>query len=86
MLSSMLKLNLDKTEFIIFGLLVRIFGNFMHPTIEKNLGVSLDANFCFADHAHNPCITCFIQMYDLRKVIQCPKDEAAILAANDLLS
>ena len=51
MLSSMLKLNPDKTKFIIFGshaqlkkldpyLPVRIFGNFMHPVVVvKNLGV-----------------------------------------------
>ena len=51
MLSSMLKLNHDKTQFIIFGshvqlkkldpyLPVMIFGNFMHPAVVvKNLGV-----------------------------------------------
>ena len=56
MLSSMLKLNPDKTEFIIFGshtqlkkldpyLPVRIFGNFMHPTVVvKNFCVWFDAN------------------------------------------
>ena len=49
MLSSMLKLNIDKTEFFIFGshaqlkkldpyLPVRIFGSFMHPAVVvKNL-------------------------------------------------
>ena len=53
MSSSMLKLNPDKTEFIIFGshaqlkkldpyLPVRIFGNFMHPAVVvKNLGLML---------------------------------------------
>ena len=74
MLLSMLKLNPDKTEFFIFGshaqlkklypyLPVRIFGNFIHPAVVvKNLGVSFDANFSFADHVHNSCKTCFIQM------------------------
>ena len=62
MSSSMLKLNPDKTEFIIFGshahlkkfdpyLPVRIFGNFMHPTVVlKKLGVWFDANSSFADY------------------------------------
>ena len=57
MSSSMLKLNPDKTEFIIFGshaqlkkldpyLPVKIFGNCMHPAVVvKNLGVWFDANF-----------------------------------------
>ena len=61
MLSSMLKLNPDKTEFIIFGshaqvkkldtyLPVRIFGNFMHPAVVKNLGVWFDANCIHQKH------------------------------------
>ena len=56
MSSSMVKLNPDKTEFIIFGSHaqlkkldpyhpVRIFGNFMHPAVVvKNLSVWFDAN------------------------------------------
>ena len=78
MLLSMFKLNPDKTKFIIFGsraqlmkleshLLIKIFGNFMHPTVVvKNLGVLFDANFSFADHVHNICKTCFIQKRDIR--------------------
>ena len=65
MLSSMLKLNPDKTEFIIFGshsqlkklhpyLPVRTFVNFMHPAVVlKNIGVWFDANFSFADYVRN---------------------------------
>ena len=72
MLSSMLKLNPDKTEFIIFRshaqlkkldsyLPVRIFGNCMHPAVVvKNLGVWFDANFSLADHVRNICKTCFV--------------------------
>ena len=98
MSSRMLKLNPDKTEFIIFGshaqlkkldpyLLVRIFGNFMHPAVlVKNLGVWFDANFSFADHVCNICKTCFIHTRDLRQVRQYLADEAAILAANALVS
>ena len=98
MSSSVLKLNPNKTEFIIFGyhaqlkkldpyLPVRIFGNFMHPAVVvKNLGVWFDANFSFADHVPNICKTCFIQVCDLRQVRQYLTDEAAILAANALVS
>ena len=94
---SMLKLNPDKTEFIIFGshaqlkkldpyLPVKIFGNFMHPAVVKNLGVWFDANFSFANHVRNICKTCFIQIRDLRRVRKHLTDEAAILAANALVS
>ena len=94
----MLKLNPDKTEFIIFGshaqlqkldpyLLVSIFGNFMHPAVVvKNLGVWFDGNFSFADHVRNICKTCFIQICDLRRVRQYLTDESAILAGNALVS
>ena len=94
----MLKLNPDKTEFIIFGshaqlkklypyLPVRIFGNFMHPTVVvKNLGVWFDASFSFADHVCNMCKTCFFQIHDLRWDRQYLTDEAAILAANALVN
>ena len=87
-----------QTEFIIFGsqaqlkkldpyLPVRIFGNFMHPTVVvKNLGVWFDANFSFADHVRNICKTCFIQIRDLRWVRKHLTDEAAILAANALVT
>ena len=92
--SSMLKLNSEKTEFIIFGshaqlknfdshLPVRIFGKLLHPSaVVKNLGVWFDANFSFADHVRNICKTCFIQMRDLRRVRQYLTDDAAVLAAN----
>ena len=98
MSSSMLKLNPDKTEFIIFGshaqlkkldpyLPVKIFGNFMHPAVVvKNLGVWFDANFSFANHVRNICKTCFIQIRDLRRVRKHLTDEAAILASNALVS
>ena len=61
------KLNTDKTEFIIFRshaqlkkldslLPVRIFGNFVHPTVVvKNLGVWFNANFSFADYVRSIC-------------------------------
>ena len=60
--------------------------DFMHPAVVKKCKVWFDANFSFADHVHNICKTCFIQMRDLRQVRQCLTDEAAILVANALVS
>ena len=70
--SSMLKLNQDKTEFIVFEfnaqlkkldshLLVRLFGNFIHAAVFSYLGICFkknNANFLFTDHVHNICKTC----------------------------
>ena len=65
----MLKLNPDKTEFIVFGsnaplmklysyLFNRIFDNFIHPPGNiKNLGVWFDANFSHDDYVHNIYMT-----------------------------
>ena len=96
MSSSMLKLDPEKTEFIIFGshaqlkkldLPVRIFGNFIQPAVVvKNLGVWFDANFSFADPVRNIFKTCFIQIHNLRQVRKHLTDEAAILAANALVT
>ena len=98
MSSSMLKLNSQKTVFIIFGshaqlkklashLPVRIFGKLLHPSaVDKNLGVWFDATFSFGDHVHNIYKTCFIQIRDLRQVRQYLTDDAAVLAANTLVS
>ena len=69
MWSSMLKLNPEKTELIIFGshaqlkkldfhLPVRIFGKLLHPSaVVKSLGAWFDVNFSFADHVQNICKT-----------------------------
>ena len=98
MSSSMLKLNLGKTEFIIFGSnaqfrkldpypLLSIFDNSMYPAVVvKNLGVWFKAYFSFADHVRNICKTCFLQMHDLWWARQYLTDEAAILVANALVS
>ena len=45
-----------------------------------------DANFSFADHVHNICKTCFIQIRNLRRVRKHLTDDAAILAANALVT
>ena len=91
-------LNPEKKQFIIFGshvqlkkldshLPVSIFSKLLHPSaVVKNLGVWFNANFPFADHVRNICKTCFIQMRDLRRVKQYLMDDAAVLAANALVS
>ena len=98
MLSSICKLNPEKTEFILFVshaqlkkldsyFPVRIFGKLVHPSaVVKILGVWFDANFSFADHVRNISKTCFIQMCDLRRVRQYLMAEAAILGANALVT
>ena len=59
----------------------------MHPAVVvKNLSVWFDANFSFDDHVRNICKTCLIQIHDLRRVRKHLTDEAAILAANALVT
>ena len=86
------------SKFIIFGsnvqlkkldpyLPARIFGSFMLSAIVVNyLGFWFDANFYFDDHVRKMCTTGFIHIHDLRQVRQHLTDEAAILAANALVS
>ena len=69
-----LKLNADKTDFIIFGsksqqkklnpfFPVNILGESLIPSdAVKNLGVWFDSDFSFTKHAKNVCKLCFIQM------------------------
>ena len=63
----------------------RIFRNFMHPAVVKNLGVWFHANFSFADHLHNICKTCFLQICDLRWGRQCLTNQAAIPETDALM-
>ena len=59
----------------------------MQPSaVVKNLVVWFDANCSFADHVHNICKTCFIQMRDFRRVRQYLTDDAVFLVANALVS
>ena len=93
---SVLKLNLEKTEFIIFGShaqlkkldlyqSLRIFSELWHSSaFVKNLGVLLYANFSFGDHIRNIFKTCFIQMLDLRQIREYQMHEA-VLASNALV-
>ena len=95
---SKLKLNPEKTEFIIFGskaqrqkisshFLVSILGSLLHPVESvRNLGVWFYADFSFTEHVKMTCKACFLQMCDLRRIRQYLTPEVAVLAANALVS
>ena len=95
---SKLKLNPEKTEFIVFGSKVQhwkisshfpvsILGSLLHPVdLVRNLGVWFDAEFSFSEHVKRTCKACFLQMRDLRRIRQYLTPEVAVLAANALVS
>ena len=92
-----LKLNADKTDFILFGAKsqqeklnpffpVNILGESLIPSdAVKNLGVWFDSDFSFTKHVKNVCKLCFIQMRDLRQIRQYLTRDAALMAANALV-
>ena len=92
-----LKLNADKTDFIIFGAKsqqeklnpffpVNILGESLIPSdAVKNLGVWFDSDFSFTKHVKNVCKLCFIQMRDLRQIRQYLTHDAGLTAANALV-
>ena len=95
---SKLKLNPEKTEFIVFGskaqcqkisshFPVSILGSLLHPVDSvRNLGVWFDADFSFSEHIKRTCKACFLQMRDLRRIRKYLIPEVAVLAANALVS
>ena len=97
MCANKLKLNADKTDFIIFGsksqqkklnpfFPVNILGESLIPSdAVKNLGVCFDSDFSFTKHVKNVCKLCFIQMRDLRQIRQYLTRDAALMAANTLV-
>ena len=98
MSASKLKLNPDKTEFILFGskkqrerLIVcfptDILGNPLHPTKSvRNLGVWFDSDFSFSKHIQNVCKSCFVQLSDFRNIRQFLTHDAAVSVANAFVS
>ena len=92
-----LKLNPDKTEFIVFGskihheklnksFPVNILGNFLSPVGEvRNRGVWFDSDFSFSRHVQNICKSCFAQIRDLRHLRGYLTHHAALMAANALV-
>ena len=98
MSASKLKLNPDKTGFILFGskqhreklkgcFPIDILGNPLHPSESvRNLGVWFDSDFSFSKHVQNVCRSCFIQLRDFRRICQYLTHNAAILVANAFVS
>ena len=74
---SKLKLNPEKTEFMVFGskaqcqkisshFPVSILGSLLHLVDSvRKLGVWFDADFSFSEHIKRTCKVCFLQMHDL---------------------
>ena len=98
MSTSKLKLNPDKTEFIIFGLkrqrdklkacfLIDILGNSLCPSDSvKNLGVWFDSDFSLSKHVQNVCKSCFVKLRDFRHVRRFLTHDVSVLVANALVS
>ena len=92
-----LKLNPDKTEFILFGsrnvrtklskfFPVNTLGNLLSPVDAiKNLGVWFDSDFSFSCHVRNICKASFVHIRDLKRLRGYLTHEAALLAANALV-
>ena len=80
MKASKLKLNSDKTKFIIIGTKrqrhklsyhfpVKLLGNDICPSDNvRNLGVVFDSDFSFHKHVSNICKSCFYHIRDLRRI------------------
>ena len=80
MSASKLKLNPDKTEFIVFGskrqseklkgyVPSTILGSLLYPAEwVKNPGVWFDFDFSLSKHVQNVCKSCFVQLRDFRHV------------------
>ena len=95
---SKLKLNSEKTEFIVFGskaqcqkisshFPVSILGSLLHPVdLVRNLGAWFDTEFSFSEHVKKTCKACFLQMCDLCRIRQYLTPQVAVLAANALVS
>ena len=93
-----LKLNPDKTEFIVFGAKdrykwlsdsfpVNILGNCLSPTdIVHNLGVLFDAKFCFTNHVNSVIKSCFISLRDLHRIRRFLSVDTSVVIANALVS
>ena len=96
--STPLKLNPDKTEFIVIGddqirsslkssFPVSLLGNTMEPAESvKNLGVILDAGNSMQRHVANLCRISYYLLRELRRVHRYLNHETAVKVANALVS
>jgi hypothetical protein len=98
MSSNMLKLNPDKTEFILFGsekqrsilgscFPLDILGNHFSPANKvKNLGVILDSTLSLSDHVSTVKRQCYVSLRDFRRIRRFLSKDVAITVANSLVS
>ena len=98
MSASKLKLNLDKTEFIVFGSKRQsdklkvyfpstILGSPLCPAEwVKNLGVWFNSDLSLSKHVQNVCKSCFAHVCDFRHVRRFLTHDASELVANALVS
>ena len=98
MSASKLKLNPDKTEFILFGskklrerlnacFPINILGNPLHPTdTVRNLIVWFDSDFSFSKHVQHVCKGCFIQLRNFKRIRQFLTHDASVSVANAFVS
>ena len=93
-----LKLNPDKTEFIVFSAKdrfkwlsdsfpVNILGNCLSPTdVARNLGVLFGAKFCFTNHVNSVIKSCFISLRDLHRIRRFLSVDTSVAIVNALVS
>ena len=98
MMENGLKLNPDKTEFILLGskiqrnsiasiLPVNILDNDLYPSdVVRNLGVLFDSNLSFTNHVNSIVKSCFVSLRDLRRVRRHLSVDTTVIAANALVS
>ena len=95
--TNFLKLNPDKTEFIVFGsksqlkklnhsFPVDILGNLISPIdAVRNLGDWFDSDFSFSYHVMKVCKACFAHVRDLKRLPGHLTHEASLMTANALV-
>ena len=98
MSASKLKLNPDKTQFIVFAskrqrgklkayFLYTILGSSLCPAESvKNLGVWFDSDFFLSKYVQNVFKTCVVQLHDFRHVRRFLTRDASVLVAYALVS
>jgi hypothetical protein len=98
MSANKLKLNPDKTEFIVFGsekqrkmlshcFPINILGNKLSPVDKvKNLGVIFDASLSMSDHVSSISRQCYVNLRDFRRIRRYLSKDIAVLVANSLVS
>ena len=98
MSTNKLKLNPDKTEFLLIGnerqrskylsmFLIELLGVETYPAKSaRNLGVIFDKNFNFNSHISAICISCIYHIRDLRRIRRHLDLDSAKLLANALVS